>query len=82
MCIRDRADSASRKYFNALIAAERTQREKYWLSGVITLPSTGETYTLTRGLLTSGKIIPDAQKVLQPIDYVITWERIDWAPLS
>ena len=70
------ADSTSRKYFNELIIAQRTQNDIYWLTGAITLDSTGESYALTRGALTSGKLIPDAAKVLQPTTYVITWESV------
>ena len=51
--------------------------EVFYISGSISLPSTGESFALTRGILTNAKQIPDAQKVLQPVDYVITWERID-----
>jgi hypothetical protein len=71
------ADSPSKDVFTILIQATKTAREIFYLSGSITLPSTGEVFTLTRGILTSAKQIPDAQKVLQPVDYVITWERID-----
>ena len=45
------------------------------------MPSTGESYTLRRGILTNAKQIPDHQKVQQPVDYVITWESIDAALL-
>ena len=49
----------------------------FYISGSLALPSTGESFTLTRGILTTGKQIPDAQKVLQPVDYVITWESVN-----
>lgn len=71
------ADSPSKDIFTALIQAMKTAREVYFLSGSITLPSTGETFALTRGVLTNAKQIPDAQKVLQPVDYVITWESVN-----
>ena len=71
------ADSPSKDIFTALIQAMKTAREVFYISGSIALPSTGESFTLTRGILTNAKQIPDAQKVLQPVDYVITWERID-----
>lgn len=71
------ADSPSKDIFTALIQATKTAREVFYISGSIALPSTGESFTLTRGILTNAKQIPDAQKVLQPIDYVITWESVN-----
>jgi hypothetical protein len=75
------ADSPSKDIFTALIQAMKTAREVYYISGSIALPSTGESFTLTRGILTNAKQIPDAQKVLQPLDYVITWESVNRALL-
>lgn len=75
------ADSPSKTFFNALIAATKTAREIFYLSGTLTLPSTGESFTMTRGVLTKGKQIPDGQKVLQPQDYEITWESVNPAIL-
>lgn len=71
------ADSPSKDIFTALIQAMKTAREVFYISGSISLPSTGESFTLTRGVLTNAKQIPDAQKVLQPVDYVITWESVN-----
>lgn len=71
------ADSPSKDIFTTIIQAMKTAREIYWISGTISLPSTGEVFTLTRGILTNAKQIPDAQKVLQPVDFQITWESIN-----
>ena len=71
------ADSPSKDIFAILIQTMKTAREIFYISGEIVLPSTGEVFVLTRGLLTNGKQIPDAQKVLQPVDYQITWESIN-----
>ena len=71
------ADSPSKDIFTAVIQAMKTAREVFYISGSISLPSTGESFTLTRGILTNAKQIPDAQKVLQPVDYVITWESVN-----
>lgn len=71
------ADSPSKDIFTTMIQAMKTSREIFYISGTIALPSTGESFTMTRGILTNAKQIADAQKVLQPMDYVITWERID-----
>ena len=75
------ADSPSRAIFNAIIAATKVSGDVFYLTGNLTLPSTGEKFALTRGLLRTVKQIPDANKVLQPVDYVITWQSVDPAPL-
>lgn len=71
------ADSPSKDIFTAVIQAMKTAREVFYISGTIALPSTGESFTLTRGILTNAKQIPDAQKVLQPMDFTVTWEAIN-----
>jgi hypothetical protein len=71
------ADSPSKDLFAILIQAMKTSREIFYISGIIILPSTGDSYTLTRGVLTNAKQIADAAKVLQPLDYVITWESVN-----
>lgn len=71
------ADSPSKDFFTTLIQAMKAAREVYYISGSIALPSTGEAFELTRGILTTGKQIPDAQKVLQAPEYVITWESVN-----
>ena len=75
------ADSPSKSIFNLLIQTMKTVKTVFYMSGTIVLPSTGESYTLTRGILTQAKQMPDAQKVLQAMDYVITWESVNMAIL-
>ena len=71
------ADSPSKDIFTALIQAMKTAREVFYITGSIALPSTGESFAMTRGILTNAKQIPDAQKVLQPMDYIVTWESVN-----
>ncbi len=71
------ADSPSKDFFTILTQATKTARDVYYLSGTLALPSTGENFTFIRGVLTSAKQLPDAQKVLQPVEYVLTWERVE-----
>lgn len=71
------ADSPSRVIFDGILAASKTAREIFYVSGEIVLPATGEKFTLRRGVLTTGKQMPDIGKVLQAVDYVITWESVD-----
>jgi hypothetical protein len=71
------ADSPSKEIFTAITQATKTAREVYYISGSISLPSTGEVFTLTRGILTTTKQIPDAQKVLAPMDFTVTWQSVE-----
>ena len=71
------ADSPSRDIFTTIIQASKTAREVYYISGSISLPSTGEAFSLVRGVLTTAKQIPDANKVLAPVDFQITWQSCD-----
>lgn len=69
-------DSPSRNFFTSIINAQRAAREIYILNGTIDLPATGESFICTNGTLKSSKMLPDAGKVLQPMDFVIEWESI------
>lgn len=81
MTVSLQADSPSKDIFMAMIQTTKTAREIFYVSGEITLPSTGEKFTLTRGILSNVKQLPDAQKVLQPMDFILTWESIDYSVL-
>lgn len=70
------ADSPSKAIFNSIAAATRAARDIYYITGTISLPSTGESFTCNRGVLQNFKPVPDAAKVLQPMDFAITWESI------
>lgn len=71
------ADSPSKSIFAAIIQATKTGREVFYITGALDLPSTGESFAMTRGILTKGKQIPDANKVLQPMEFEVTWESIN-----
>jgi hypothetical protein len=68
------ADSPSIKVFEAIIAATRAARDVIFLDASVSMPSTGKSYTLTRGVLTNASQFPDAKKTLQPQKYIITFE--------
>jgi hypothetical protein len=70
------ADSGSRAIFDALAQAQDVNKEVYFLNAVISLPSIGRSYTLSKGVLSSYKVLPDAGKTLQPTEFVITWEKV------
>jgi len=71
------ADSPTRQYMTILISAMRQAREIFYVNMTVTIPSTGEVVFLTRGVLKNAKSIPDANKVLQPIDYQFEFESVD-----
>ncbi len=71
------ADSPSKSFFIALTQAMKTAREVYYITGSLALPSTGESFSLVRGILTTPKQVPDGKKVLQAMDFVITWESVN-----
>ena len=70
------ADSPSKTLFLAIASAMQSARDIYWISGVISLPGTGEVYNCVRGVLKNIKQIVDAGKVLQAGEYQIVWENI------
>ena len=77
MTVSLQADSDSRQDINAIINATKSKRDVFRLSATIDLPSTGESFICTRGVLRNVKWLPDAGKVLQPISFTIVWESIN-----
>lgn len=75
------ADSDSKEFFAILTQAVKTAREIFYMSATLSLPSTGESFTFTRGILTSVDQAPAAKKMLQPQKFVITWESVNRAIL-
>lgn len=70
------ADSPSAAIFDAIDTAQDVTNQVYYIAATITLPGPGKVYSGVRGVLTDVKPIPDAAKVLQAVDYVITWESL------
>lgn len=68
--------SPSLEIFENWATAQATAREVYSGSGSVQLPAIGRKYTLQNGYLTRVKASPDVRKTLQPVQFVITWERI------
>lgn len=71
------ADSPSKQIFTAIRNATKASRNIYYISGTIDLPSTGESFICKKGVLQAMKPLPDAGKVLQPMDFSIVWESVD-----
>lgn len=76
MTFQFQADSPSISVFQNIWSAMRAARDVYYLSGNIEIPSTGETFSLVKGVLKSVKTIPDAAKVLQAMEFVVEWSEI------
>jgi len=75
------ADSESKDFFAIVTQAVKTAREVFYMSATLSLPSTGEAFTFTRGILTSVEQAPAGKKMLQPQKFVITWESVNRAIL-
>lgn len=70
------ANSKSRSVFNNIARLQRANRDALVFQGSITLPSTGESFACINGTLKNYKPLPDAAKVLQPVDFAIEWQDI------
>lgn len=69
-------DSPSLSIFETWLAANNTAREVFFANATIVLPAINRKYTLTRGVLTGAKAAPDVKKVLQAVEYKITWQNV------
>lgn len=76
------ADSVSIPLFDTLVGAQDSLREVVFLDGILTLPSLGKSYVLTKGVLTRFTPIPPAKKVLEPVTYEITWNVVQPVPVT
>lgn len=76
------ADSPSRFIFDALVTAQDAARTIFRLNGVITLPGNQYSYSLSRGVLKNYTAMPTAQRVLQPLTFVIEWEQVLPVPIG
>lgn len=70
------ADSPSRAIFQAIAQATKVAADIFYLNGELALPSTRDAFTLTRGVITNIKQIPDLMKVLAPVDIQVVWESV------
>ena len=70
------ANSSSRSVFNAIARAQKANRDAIVFQGTIVTPATGESFSCLNGTLKDYKPIPDAAKVLQPIEFNIEWQDI------
>ena len=73
-------DSQSFDTFAEILKAGETLGDVLPVSIVISLPSVSKNYTMGKGFITAGKLIPDATKMLQGVDYTIEGEALDPTP--
>lgn len=76
------ADSPSRTVFDLISAAQDAARTVYRLNGVITMPGNKYSYNMSRGVLKNYSAMPNAQKTLQPMTFVIEWEKVQAVPIA
>lgn len=68
------ADSPSISFFDLWWTTQQQTRDIYRANGLISLRALGKKWTMSRGVLTNYKPLPDAKKLLQPQKFRITWE--------
>jgi hypothetical protein len=76
MTVHLQADSPSIEIFDAWRAAQDAQVDVFVANANIVLPSTGMSYSLVNGYLTTATPFPAVKKTLQPVVYEITWQTI------
>lgn len=75
------ADSPSIAMFDAVLAAQKAQKELMVWDGVMIIPGTGNKYAFTKGYMTSNSPTDTAKKILQPRKFQITYQDLSKAPI-
>lgn len=70
------ASSESIDIFDAWVQASVSRKSIFYASATIEIPGTGHTYTLTKGVLSNIKMMPDAKKTLDDQEFELTWESV------
>lgn len=73
-------DSLSNDLFEAVMTAQNATKDVYRFQGYIRLPGLKKAVALINGVLTKGKLIDPAKKMLEGRDYTIMWESVIPAP--
>ena len=69
-------DSPSKEIFDTWYGNMAATKEVYFANATLDLPSVGESYNFTRGVLSSYHGAPSGKKKLEPVEYEITWQSI------
>ena len=75
-------NSPSMAIFETWRNQQDAQVDVFRCDGSITIPSIGRIYTLQKGYLTSAPPFPGVKKILAPVAYEITFERIIPTPTA
>lgn len=70
------ADSPSVALFESIYAAQRVARDVYYISAIIDLPATGQSYVCNKGTLEDYNAVASAGKVLTMREFSINWASI------
>lgn len=70
------ADSPSKQIFDDWFLAVTNSKDQYFASLILALPSTGEAYTFTRGIMTQYHGAPSGKKKLEPVEYELTFQNV------
>ena len=70
------ADSPSVLIFESIYAAQRAARDVFYLSAVISLPGTGQSYVCNKGTLEDYNSVASAGKVLTAREFSISWASV------
>lgn len=73
-------DSPSLNMFLQWLAAMKATQGILVANATLAIPSISNKWALTTGVLTRAPAIPTAQKVLQAMEFEITWDQVDPAP--
>ncbi len=65
------------EYLDTLMSAMRSNKKIYFTTLLISLPAIGKNITCSRGVLKTGKQLPDLKKVLDPISFTFDFERVE-----
>lgn len=75
------ANSPSIEKLNLIWQTMETTKTALWCNLTITVPSIKMTYVCANGVLMNYKMLPNAEKVLEPVDATFRFESITAAPL-
>lgn len=70
------ADSDSNDIFDDWWAANQVNADVFFADAIITIPAIQKQWTMTKGVLSQWKPLPDVKKLLQARKYEITWSRV------
>jgi hypothetical protein len=70
------ADSPSVALFEAIYGAQRVARDVYYITAIVDLPSTGQSYVCNKGTLEDYNSVASAGKVLGAREFSINWGSV------